>query len=127
MEIKSGQSHHMSHAQRSVQASRHSDQREAQAEVEQARSAAKQEPERNATQSVQDSEARFFAIESREEEAAVDPRQQVRVMRERVRQTYAEQENREARQATQAQQAEDVQAEKRAQRNEAREPIDLIA
>ncbi len=127
MEIKAGQSHHMSSPERSVQASRRSDSRSDEREADSAsREIAQKEQDRRTAQSAgQGSEARFFAIESREEKP-VDPRLQVRAMRERVRQTYSEQES-SARRADHEQQMRDAQAEERAQRNEARQPIDLIA
>ena len=123
MEIKASPSSH----ERSVQASRRSDSRRDEREADYAnRDVARKEQDRSTAQSAgQGSEARFFAIESREEKP-VDPRMQVRAMRERVRQTYSEQEN-SARRAEHEQQMREAQAEERAHRNEARQPIDLIA
>ena len=115
-------------ADRHVQPSRRSDSRQDEREAEfSRRDVAQPEQDRHATQPVaQSNEPRFFALEARDE-AQSDPRSQVRAMRERVRQTYSEQENREARRAVQEQQAQAVQVEKSAQRDEARNPIDLIA
>ncbi len=123
MEIKSNPSSH----ERSVQASRRSDSRNDEREAaHSSRDVAQKEQDRRAVQSAgQGSEARFFAIESREERP-VDARLQVRAMRERVRQTYSEQENN-ARRADHEQQMREAHAEERTHRNEARQPIDLIA
>lgn len=124
MEIKSSPSI----PDRNVQASRQSDSRQAKREADFSnREVAEQGRDRNSVAAAgQASEARFFAIEGREE-TQPDPRQQVRATRERVRQTYSDQENREARRADREQQAQDVQAEESAQRHQARQPIDLIA
>jgi len=123
MEIKANPSSH----ERSVQASHRSDSRNDEREADFAsRDVVREEQDRSTAQSAgQGSEARFFAIESREEEP-VDPRLQVRAMRERVRQTYSEQEN-SARRADYEQQVRNAQAEERTHRNESRQPIDLIA
>ncbi|NOZ37353.1 MAG: hypothetical protein GXP11_04650 [Gammaproteobacteria bacterium] len=124
MEIKASPSNH----ERNVQASHRSERRDEERAADlSSRKAAAEESERRVSDSAgQGNEARFFALESRQD-APVDSRQQVRAMRERVRQTYSEEENRAARDAIHEQMARDAQAEQRAQRNEAHQPIDLIA
>ncbi len=124
MEIKSSPVSH----ERSVEASQRSDSRADQREAEfSSREVARSEQDREATQSAaQGSEARFFALESREE-TQPDPRLQVRATRERVRQTYAEQENRDAQRVMHEQQAQSVRDGERDQGHEGRQPIDLIA
>ncbi|HEB57050.1 MAG TPA: hypothetical protein ENI98_12265 [Gammaproteobacteria bacterium] len=114
--------------ERSVQASRQSDRRDDERKADLARhEMAQKEQDRRVSDSArQADETRFFAIEDRKE-APVDSRQQVRSMRERVRQTYVEQENRAARDAIHEQRAHAAQAEQRAQHNDAQQPIDLIA
>ncbi|HEB87433.1 MAG TPA: hypothetical protein ENI68_10520 [Gammaproteobacteria bacterium] len=124
MEIKSTSSSH----ERSVQASRQSDRRDEERKADFARRERTQkEQDRRVAQSAgQANEARFFAIEDRKE-VPVDSRQQVRAMRERVRQTYSEQENSAVRDAIHEQQARSAEAEQRAQRHDGHQPIDLIA
>jgi len=124
MEIKSSPAS----PERSVPASQRSDSRDDEREADfSSREAAQSEQDRHATQSAaQGSEARFFALEARQDKQS-DPRLQVRAMRERVRQTYSEQENREAQRVIHEQQAQTVREGERAQAHEARQPIDLIA
>ncbi|VAX12587.1 hypothetical protein MNBD_GAMMA24-1028 [hydrothermal vent metagenome] len=114
--------------ERNVQASRRNDRRNDERKADLvSREMAQKEQDRHLEQSArQTNEARFFAIEDHKD-APVDSRQQVRVMRERVRQTYVEQENRAARDAIHERQAQDAQAEQRAQQHNAQQPIDLIA
>ena len=129
MEIKTSSSASVSSSEpRSVQASRRSGSRNDEREAEfSSREVAQHEHESRVAQSVtQGSEARFFAIDSRDE-TQDDPRLQVRAMRERVRQTYSEQESSAVNREIQKQLAQDVSAEKNARHNEARNPIDLIA
>ncbi len=128
MEIKTSSSASVSSSEpRSVQASRRSDSRNEREAEFSSREVAQHEHESRAAQSVtQGSEARFFAIDSRDE-TQDDPRLQVRAMRERVRQTYSEQESSAVNREIQKQLAQDVSAEKSARHNEARNPIDLIA
>ncbi len=114
---------------RAVQASRQSDNRHDEQESEfSSRKIAQAEQERNQSPAaVPNSETRFFALEDRQESKA-DPRLQVRAMRERVQQTYSDQEAaRTTRRADREQQAQDAQLEQNTQRSEARDPIDLIA
>ncbi len=118
---------HSSH-ERNVQASHRSERRDDGREADlSSRKAAAEELDRRASDSAgADNETRFFAIEARNE-APVDSRQQLRAMRDRVRQTYSEQENSAARDAIHEQMARNAQAEQRTQGNEAHQPIDLIA
>lgn len=129
MEIKHPSSYPTRASERSVQASHQSDRRDdaREADLSSRKAAASRESDYRAEKSsAQGREARFFALEGRNE-GPVDSRKQVRAMRERVRQTYSEQENRAARDAIQERQAQNAQAEQRAQQNKAQLPIDLIA
>ncbi len=133
MEIKQPSSYPARASERSVQASRQSDRRddEREADLSSRKVAVSQKSAHSAAESSgQAKETRFFALESRRDDAPVDSRKQVRAMRERVRQTYSEQENRAARDAIREQQAQNVQnarAERRAQHDKAQQPINLIA
>ncbi len=124
MEIEATPSNH----ERSVQASRQSERRDEERKANFARHerAQKEQDHRAAQSASQANEARFFAIEDRKE-APVDSRQQVRAMRERVSQTYSEQENSAVRDAIREQQARSAEAEQHAQRTDGHQPIDLIA
>lgn len=133
MEIKQSSSYPVRASERSVQASHQSDRRDDahEADLSNRKVVTSLKSARSAANSSgQAQETRFFALESRRDDTPVDSKKQVHAMRERVRQTYAEQENHAARDAIREQQAQNVQnarAERRAQHDKAQQAINLIA